>query len=206
MIANRIAVAVDPDTARREAQHILSDGRFKSSSTPRPLRGPLKWTADRLDSIFGPIGRFFEGLPAIIWWLVAAALIAFIVFMIVRVRQRRVANAPADGKRRVPAGDAHEDADALEREADEAERTGDLERAVRLRFRAGLLRLGHRGAIHYRPSVTTGEVRRTLRSTRFDGLAGTFEEVTYGGREADPPDVDAARREWPRVLEESGRR
>jgi hypothetical protein len=126
--------------------------------------------------------------------------------MILRVRQRRIAAAPEHGAHRAPAADGRDDPDALEREADEAERAGDLQRAVRLRFRAGLLRLGDRGAIRYRPSVTTGEVRRTLRSSRFDGLAGTFEEVTYGGREADPPDVDAARREWPHVLEESIRR
>jgi hypothetical protein len=204
--ANRVAATVDPDTARREAQHILSDGRFKSSSTPRPLRGPLQWLGDRLESVFGPIERFLARIPAVIWWIAAATLVAFVVWMIVRVRQRRVASAPNGGKRRGPARDAPEDPDALEREADEAERAGDLERAVRLRFRAGLLRLGDRGAIRYRPSVTTGEVRRTLRSARFDDLAGTFEEVTYGGRSADPPDVAAARREWPNVLEESGRR
>jgi heme exporter protein D len=203
---NRVAVTVDPDTARREAQHILSGGRFKSSSTPRPLRGPLKWLADRLDTVFGPIGRFLARIPTFVWWIVAAALVAFVVWMIVRVRQRRIARAPEDAKRRAPTRDTREDPDALEREADEAERGGDLERAVRLRFRAGLLRLGDRGAIRYRPSVTTGEVRRTLRSARFEGLAGTFEEVTYGGRAADPPDVTAARREWPRVLEESVRR
>ncbi len=77
---------------------------------------------------------------------------------------------------------------------------------MRLRFRAGLLRLGDKGAIRYRPSVTTGEVRRTLSSTTFDDLAGTFEAVTYGGRTAAQPDVDDARRAWPRVLEETGRR
>ncbi len=56
------------------------------------------------------------------------------------------------------------------------------------------------------PSVTTGEVRRTLDSRRFDDLAGTFEAVTYGGRPAEAPDADSARREWPRVLEETKRR
>jgi hypothetical protein len=205
-VRTNLLAAVDPDTARREAEHILNDGRFKSSSTPRPLRGPLQWIGDRLDTVFGPVGRFLAGLPGIVWWILAGALVAFIVWMIVRVRQRGIGAAPEHGKRHAPAADAAEDADALERQADEAERAGDLERAVRLRFRAGLLRLGDRGAIRYRPSVTTGEVRRTLRSSRFDGLAGTFEEVTYGGRSADPPDVDAARREWPHVLEESGRR
>jgi uncharacterized protein DUF4129 len=203
---NRVAATVDPDTARREAQHILSDGRFKSSSTPRPLRGPLQWLGDRLQTVFGPIGRFVARVPALVWWIAAAALLAFVVWMIVRVRQRRIASAPKDAKRRAPARDAREDPDELEREAADAERAGDLERAVRLRFRAGLLRLGDRGAIRYRPSVTTGEVRRTLRSARFDDLAGTFEEITYGGRPADPPDIAAARREWPNVLEESGRR
>jgi hypothetical protein len=44
-------------------------------------------------------------------------------------------------------------------------------------------------------------VRRALDSRPFDDLAGTFEAVTYGGRAADPPAVDTARREWPRVLE-----
>ena len=104
------------------------------------------------------------------------------------------------------APDDAEDPDDLERAADAAERDGDLARALRLRFRAGLLRLGDRGAIRYRPSVTTGEVRRTLGSRRFDDLAGTFEAVTYGGRPAERPDVDASRREWPSVLEEAGRR
>jgi hypothetical protein len=202
-VSTAILAAVDPGTARREAQHILNDGRFKSSSTPRPLRGPLNWIGDRLDTVFAPVGRFLGGLPDFVWWALAAALIAFLVWMIVRVRQRRVAAVPEHGKKRVAAPADHEDAEALERLADEAERAGDLQRAVRLRFRAGLLRLGDRGAIRYRPSVTTGEVRRTLRSDRFDGLAETFEAVTYGGRAADPPDVDAARREWPRVLEES---
>jgi hypothetical protein len=101
--------------------------------------------------------------------------------------------------------DAIEDPDVLEREADAAERAGDLERALRLRFRAGLLRLGQRGAIQYRSSVTTGEVRRTLRSEQFDDLARTFERVTYGGQEALPPDVETARRDWPRVLETAGK-
>jgi hypothetical protein len=202
----RATVSVDPGTARREAQHILSDGRFKSSSTPRPLRGPLRWIGDRLESIFGPLGRFLARVPAVVWWILAAALVAFVVWMILRVRQRRIAGADKEGARRTTVRDARESPEELEREADAAERAGDLERAVRLRFRAGLLRLGASGAIRYRPSVTTGEVRRTLRSERFDGLAGTFEEVTYGGRPADPPDVERARCEWPRVLEESGRR
>ena len=99
-----------------------------------------------------------------------------------------------------------EDPDALERAADDAERDGDLERAVRLRFRAGLLRLGQRGAIAYRPSVTTGEVRRALGSDTFDELAETFEGIAYGGQAAQPPDIDTAKRAWPHVVDEAARR
>ena len=99
-------------------------------------------------------------------------------------------------------GTSPDDPAALEREADEAERAGDLERAVRLRFRAGLLRLGDRGAIEYRPSLTTSEVHARLGSETFDHLAETFNEVAYGGHPAEPPDVAAARTGWPRVVDE----
>jgi hypothetical protein len=201
----RAEQVVDPDEARRNAQHILSDGRFHSTSTPRPLRGPLKWLGDRLDTLFSPIGRFLQSIPTPIWYLVLAGLIGLVAWVVTRAVRRRSAPSVRKSTARRDA-DEHEDADALERAADAAERDGDLARAVRLRFRAGLLRLGDRGAIHYRPSVTTGEVRRTLESERFDGLAGTFEAVAYGGRAADRPDVDESRREWPHVLEESGRR
>jgi hypothetical protein len=201
----RPAQAVDPGEARRNAQHILSDRRFRSTSTPRPLRGPLKWLGDRLDTVFRPIGRVLGDIPAPIWYVLLAGLIAFVAWLITRSYRRRSVALPTKARGRRTAEES-EDPDALEREADAAERDGDLARAVRLRFRAGLLRLGERGAIHYRPSVTTGEVRRSLDSQRFDGLAGTFEAVTYGGRAADRPDVDESRREWPHVLEESGHR
>jgi hypothetical protein len=206
LLSARATQAVDPDEARRAAQHILSDGRFRSSSTPRPLRGPLRWLGDRLGTVFGPVGRFLERIPGGIWISVLIAVVVLIVVLVVRARRRLPARAPAAKSKGGRIGAEAEDPDALERAADEAEHDGDLPRAVRLRFRAGLLRLGDRGAIRYRPSVTTGEVRRTLSSTTFDDLAGTFEAVTYGGRTAAPPDVDNARRAWPRVLEETGRR
>ncbi|MDQ1474814.1 MAG: hypothetical protein QOE62_43 [Actinomycetota bacterium] len=207
LLAARVTQAVDPGGARREAQHILSDRRFRSTSTPRPLRGPLRWLGDRLGTVFGPIGRFFGRIPGAVWILVLIAVAALIVVLAVRARRRLATRVPSTTKRtRGALEDDEEDPDALERAADEAEHDGDLARALRLRFRAGLLRLGDRGAIRYRPSVTTGEVRRTLASATFDDLAGTFEAVTYGGRTAAPPDIERARREWPRVLEDTGLR
>jgi hypothetical protein len=202
----RAEPAVDPNSARSAAQHILSDRRYRSGPTPRPLRSPLRWLGDRLESVFRPIGHFLSQMPWWLWLVAPVLIIAAVVWVIARAQRRRVQHAAPSGRSVPGAPDESEDPAVLERAADEAERDGDLARAVRLRFRAGLLRLGDRGAIKYRPSVTTGEVRRTLASPRFDDLAGTFEAVTYGGRAADRPDVDSARREWPRVLEETGRR
>jgi len=198
-------VAVDPDDARRAAQRILSGGRYRTSSAPHPLRKPLNWLGDRLDTIGTWIGHLLR--PLVNPWVLVAVLLAVLaaaVFFVTRARGRRSRPGELADGRLAPT--AAEDPDALERAADDAERAGDLDRALRLRFRAGLLRLGDGGAIRYRPSVTTGEVRRVLGSETFDDLARTFEGVAYGGRDAQPPDVETARREWPNVLAGAARR
>jgi hypothetical protein len=128
---------------------------------------------------------------AIVWWLI------------------RMHRSPSSGRLTGLLGAraaSRENPSALEREADAAERAGDLERALRLRFRAGLLRLDERGAIRYRPSLTTGELRQLLGSATFDDLAARFEQVVYGREPAEPADVEAARNDWPRVVENATRR
>ena len=198
----RAALVVDPGAARREAQHILSDGRFRSSDTPRPLRGPLHWLGDRIESVFGALGRLFGSVSGVVWLTVAAFVFVVIVWALVRARRRR-ARAPT--ARRAVSNLGSPTAKTPTRWNASADRPNAMATSLArlwLRFRAGLLRLGGRGAIGYRPSVTTGEVRRTLGSPRFDDLAGTFVAVTYGVSIADPPDVDAARR----VMAERARR
>ncbi len=200
--ASRVAATVDPTEARRRARGILGDRRFRTDPAPRPLRGPLRWLGDRLRPIGHAIARAFDAIPRVLWFALAAVAVALAIVAIVRaVRRRRSAASTA-----VPArlmGEPDDDPAALERAADEAERNGYLDRAVRLRFRAGLLRLGQRGAIRYRTSVTTGEVQRVLGSATFDELARTFERIAYGGQDAVPVDAAAARRDWPRVLDEA---
>jgi hypothetical protein len=145
------------------------------------------------------IGRGFSHVPSGVALLVAVALIGLAVVFLVRyIRARR--SRPDARRQAMATAVAAEDPAELERAADAAERSGQLDDALRLRFRAGLLRLGRRGAIRYRPSVTTNEVRRLLGSETFEELARTFEAVAYGGREATPPDIDTARREWPQVV------
>ena len=200
------AAPVDPDAARKVARTILGSRRFRSSPTPRPLRKPLSWLGDRVSGIGDWFGRVLSHIPSDLLLLLAIAAVVIIVVLVVsKVRAQR--GAP-DARTRASrsTGDDGEDPAALEREAIAAERAGRLDVAVRLRFRAGLLRLGDRGAIRYRPSVTTNEVRRVLGSETFDELARTFDAIAYGGRDAEPPDVDAARREWPRVVSGAAKR
>lgn len=196
----RFAAAVDPAAAREAAREILAGRQYRPAPTPRPLRKQLTWLGDRLSKPLDWLGDLFSHVPGnlllAIGLLTAGLAIAFIA------RKARARAGAPDSRRRThgAAADESEEPDVLERDADTAEREGRLDDALRLRFRAGLLRLGARGAIRYRPSVTTNEVRRVLGSDTFEELARTFEAVAYGGRDAAPPDLDTARREWPHVV------
>jgi hypothetical protein len=97
-----------------------------------------------------------------------------------------------------------EDPAVLERGAEEAEARYAFAEAVRLRFRAGLLRLGARSAIEYRPSLLTADVARRLQSPEFDRLADTFERVTYGRATAEGADAAEARDGWRKILAHTG--
>jgi hypothetical protein len=200
-----VAGQVDPDRARDQARDILGSRRYKPADVPRPFEGALEWLGDRLR----PIGDFFSSITeSLLGKVVLAALLAGIVTLVVLLvaRRRAAGEAGAGAGRRRTSRDESRDPARLEREADAAERRGDLDAALRLRFRAGLLRLDRAGAISFRPSITTGQVARRLRLPTFDDLAVTFDAVAYGGRHASATDVSAARTTWPRVLEQAGDR
>lgn len=204
--ALRGAAPVDPDSAQRVASDILASRRFRSSPTPRPFRKPLSWLGDRVAGVGRWFARVLSHVPGEVLFALGIAAVAIALLLIVRkVRANRGRPDLRARTDRIDDDDAEDPAE-LERAADAAERSGRFDAAVRLRFRAGLLRLGDRGAISYRPSVTTNEVRRVLGSGTFEELARTFEAIAYGGRDAEPPDVDAARREWPRVVAGAAKR
>ena len=190
---------VDPDEARRQARDILDQRRYQPEDVPRPFEGVLEWLGDRLR----PIGEFFDDLVASVPGRIAllAGLVALVAVITIAIARRRGREGAGVGRgRRRDVDEESLDPAQLEREADAAERRGDLDRALRLRFRAGLLRLDAVGAITFKQSLTSGQVSRRLRQPAFDDLAITFDAVAYGGQRASADDVRAARDRWPRVL------
>ena len=187
--------------AQASARAILSERRFHGSAVPRPLHRPLHWLGGELHRAYDWATSRIPGGARVFWILVAGAVVAVAVLAAASLGRRRGGRLvePGSPSRRRAAEDPRQ----LEREADEAERRGDYERALRLRFRGGLLRLAGSEAIPPRASLTNGEIARRLGSPSFGRLALDFDEVVYGPRAAAGEDVARARDAWPRVLEES---
>jgi hypothetical protein len=197
---------VSPAQAREEARHILSERRFHGTNVPRPLHGFFSWLSRHLHFL----ARGFDwvavriGGQKVLWTIIAVGVLAVTAVVSRQLARRRIEVERRErGRHARGHGGREEDPAELERLADEAERRGDLEIALRLRFRAGLLRLGRARALPLRPSLRTREARRALRSARFDRLAHDFDEVVYGGRSPSAADVENARTEWPRVVAET---
>ena len=192
-------ITVPAPEAREAARRILEEDRFHETHLPRPFARPLDWLGDRLDALFGDI----PGGPALGWLVVSAVVLSLAVVVGLALARRRGPSAafrPTRTRTSAPA-----DPRRLERQADAAEQAGDLERALRLRFRAGVLRLAERRLVDDPDGVTTGRLRRLLRSPDFDAAASAFDEVVYGRRPATTEDARLARAGWQAALAVSAR-
>jgi hypothetical protein len=191
--------------ARDRALRNLAARRFEPDAAPRPFRRPLEWLRAPVREAGEAIGRTVEFLASPLpggestLWLVLALLVCTAAAVVATRLARGRAEVAGGHARRASRG-PRLDPRRLEQEAADAERSGDLELALRLRFRAGLMRLGLAQVIPLRDSLTTGDVRRRLRQPEFDRLAAAFDEVVYGRRAPAQTDVEDARAGWPRVL------
>ncbi len=190
--------------ARRAAEQILAERRFHAGSVPRPLHGFLHAVGTLLQPLFHRVGDAFRTVAGVIpggtvvLWTILAALFLLAIGALSLRGTRRVLRQPSPGAG--PSAGPRSSADALEQAALVAERAGHLQDAVRLRFQAGLMRLAERELIDDAAATPNAQVRRALRSERFDALARRFDEIVYGGDEARAQDVEDARREWPRLV------
>lgn len=202
-------------TARQQAQDILSRPPYRSGPdrTPRPLAGvfhaigralqvvvarPARWLYHH---VLLHIGHGFHTAFGS-WWpvvAVALALAAGAGAALLVIRRRAGVEHPAST---AAAPAPTEDAGQLERRAAEAEAAGDHETAVRLRFRAGLLRLARRGLLADYDARTDRELSAQLASVTFDRLASSHEGIVFGGRPATGLESEDARRSWPLVADE----
>ncbi len=204
-------------SAREQARGILAKPPYRTtpSHTPRPLAGVLHALGRALNAALGGPARWLyhhvllrigHGFTSAFggWWIVVVGLIAVGLGVAVGVllinRRARIS------ARDVASGSIHpaiEDPDELDRRAASAESSGDDETAVRLRFRAGLLRLQRKGVIVNQDAQTGRQLSERLHSPTFDALAGRHEMIVYARDPATPVDAVTARTDWPRVLVEA---
>ncbi len=198
-----------PAAARHAATAILAEGRFHQPSIPDPLRGVVSWVGNAAVDPFNAIGHLVAHLGNVVpggvasVWAIAAVLLLFAVWLLlVRRARSQIGQAllelAAEGRPQTPA--------ELEREASGAERAQRWDDAVRLRFRAGILRLGERLELESTETVPNHMLGRRLQSRRFDSLAERFDEVAYGAGSATAADAEQQRREWPQLLDEADKR
>lgn len=175
-----------------DAQRILAGSRYRETSLPRPLHGFLHVLGEHVvRPVVEALDRLVPGSSSVVWALLGLLVVAGAVALSGLLLRQRGARSPGSpGESPASSGPTPE---ALELAADAAQRRGELERALRLRLQAGLLRLDRQGAIELRDSTTTGQVSDTLGSAAFAELARRHGEVVYGGRPADDEDLEATR-------------
>jgi hypothetical protein len=200
-----VASPPSPDSARDRARDVLAQRRFQRTSVPAPLRSVRERIGAGLRSLGRPFEDLFEwvvswlpGGRAVLWALLATVVLGAAAMLAGRAGAERVGEGA--GGAAAGAGDPEgASAARLRQEAARAERRGNLDEALRLRFRAGLVDLDSRALIELRPALTNRELLRDVPSPTLAGLVDGFEAVAYGGRPADADDLRSARDGWPRV-------
>ncbi len=196
--------------ARRQAAHILSQPPFtnRPPHVPDPLGGVLRDIGHWLGDVARPFARLWKDGFSLVHGvfgsftdpvLIVLAVVAggVVAWWFIRRRTRIGVHKESE----TPATPSDRAAD-LEAAAATAEAEGDLEAAVRLRFRAGLVRLESAGIIAGPLVTTTRHVSEALRNPTFDHLAERHEAIAYAGATASPVDATSAREGWPRVIDE----
>ena len=188
----------DPDTIRRTAREVIgrSDFQLRPTHDSRAL-----W--DVLWRILQPIFRFFENLwdiSPVLAWTVAIVLTVLLVALVAHIvytfRQAMSRRSQLNAQMRLDSRKV--DPIDLERQAEDAAVQEDFISAVRLLFRAALLRIAQREKRELRPGTTNREYLRRYGQTNFAIALQQFVDVIdakwYGLGICQAQDYQACRR------------
>ena len=197
------ALDTSPARDRAAAAEILDGPPYEAAGPPRPFRRLVDRVGELIEPLARPLRWLADHLPGG-WYTLLVALSVLVVLFSALVAARLGARQRGTVVERLHRAGRREEVDParLEQLAAEAEERGELETALRLRFRAGLARLARLRTVPQPQNLTSRQLARALGSPRFAGLARDLDEVVYGGRSASAADVASAREGWPEVLRE----
>lgn len=214
MIAGALAAAApEPPTIRRTAQEIVQRPEYQLEPGEDHGLTLLGWLLDLFWWLMTPIRALFEALHAI-WpplaWLIIilllvilVALVAHIVYTFKQALARRV-----PGRLDVGRDGAPPDPAALERQAREAASAGDYIGAVRLLFRASLVRLQQAERRPLRRGTTNRELLRRYQSSPIVEALRLFVEMIdrkwYGHETCTPTDYEECARAHEHIRRTAG--
>jgi hypothetical protein len=185
----------DPARAREAADQILSRDRYQWSDDRSLVERVGDWVSDQLGEIAAPFG--VGGVPVWVGWLVLAALVAAIAFVVYRARggwrRDRVADVAGAGRVVVAPGEEATDWDA---EVVRCEAEGRWREALRARYRVLVAELARRRVIGDLVGRTAGELLADVRQAApaaapaFGAATSLFESAWYGGARVGPVERD----------------
>jgi Domain of unknown function (DUF4129) len=190
------------ETIRRKAAEVLGRPEYHindSAEDGRSIWGyvvdAFHWCMERLNAL----SRLMEGWPVPLQWVVKIVLVVVLLLLVAHIiytvlRSMRVPERSPDAK---PREGWRRDPRDLERMAEEARGRSDFIGAVRLLFRAAILRLENAERRVNRPGTTNRELLRRYRTTPVHSALQKFVTVIdtkwYGGRECGPEDYESCR-------------
>jgi hypothetical protein len=176
-----VPIEVDPDAAREAAANELADPAYQAaepSLLDRFLTWLGRWFADLLSTLgggSGPVG------------LLVLVLLGVVGYAVIRARVGRIARA---ARKTVFRRGSTRTAEDYRKAAEYAHARGDLNAAVRERFRAIVRELEVRGVLDERRGRTVDECaaqagqRLPDHAGELRAAATVFDDVVYGGRDA----------------------
>lgn len=205
---------LDSDDLQARAEAIVSGsaytGERESFLTDNPVTRFIDEVMQRIRDWLSPSGEVSTGTPTTqvdplrpsYGWLLLAAMLVLAVVVAAVIARRRL-GAEIDQQRAIDV-ERRGDAAELEDLANAAEAAGRFQDALRLRFRAGLMRLDDLDVIAYDPALATGAIRSAVGMGEFDTVASQFERVAYSDYVPQRTDVTSHQQGWQTVLGELG--